>query len=71
MSRNSLLKTGTISEVALERDTCNGTRTHNHLVKETLNHLAKLAINFKRGFIVDTLYLGNTFPDLFCKVSVL
>ena len=43
MSRNSLHKTGPISEVWSD---CNWSRTysHNHLVhKQTLNHLAKLA----------------------------
>ena len=38
---SSLLETGAISEGEV---TCNGTRTHNHLVrKRTLNYLAKLA----------------------------
>ena len=47
-------------------------QTYNHLVrKQTLNYLTKLAIRFKHDFTVDTPYLGNSFPDLFCKVPAL
>ena len=64
MSTNSLL------EISLRE--YNGTRTHNHLVcKQRLKHLAKLAISFRHDFLVDTLHLGNSFPDLFCKISAL
>ena len=48
---------------------CNGTLTHNHLVrKQTLDHLAKLAIGSKHDFIADNPYFGNSFPDQFYKV---